>query len=136
MDYKPVGGVRSVTLYAADTVGGVLAEVELIDDSSTYKEVLAAEKGCGVVRQTLTLKALYSSAAAWLSREFIEEATLAGLVAKVTLNDLRQITVGYSEILKFEQPLRLKSLEIDSKHSVEQTPTVTLELCCESITLT
>ena len=136
MDYKPVGGVRSVTLYAADTVGGVLAEVELIDDSSTYKEVLAAEKGCGVVRQTLTLKALYSSAAAWLSSEFIEEATLAGVVAKVTLNDLRQITVGYSEAMKLEQPLRLKSLEIDSKHSVEQTPTVTLELCCESITLT
>ena len=136
MDYKPVGGVRSVTLYAADTVGGVLAEVELIDDSSTYKEVLAAEKGCGVVRQTLTLKALYSSAAAWLSSGFIEEATLAGVVAKVTLNDLRQITVGYSEAMKLEQPLRLKSLEIDSKHSVEQTPTVTLELCCESITLT
>lgn len=136
MDYKPVGGVRSVALYAADTVGRLLAEVELIDDSSTYREVLTAEKGCGVVKQTLTLKALYSSAAAWLSREFIEEATLAGVVAKVTLNDLRKVVVGYSEALKFEQPLHLKSLEIDSKHSVEQTPTVTLELCCESITLT
>ena len=136
MDYKPVGGVRSATLYAADTVGGVLAEVELIDDGSTYKEVLTAEKGCGVVKHTLVLKALYSSAAAWLSREFIEKATLVGVVARVTLNDLRQVTVGYSEALKFEQPLRLKSLEVDSKHSVGQTPTVTLELCCESITLT
>ena len=136
MDYKPVGGVRSVTLYAADTVGGVLAEVELIDDSSTYKEVLTAGKGCGVVKHTLVLKALYGSAAAWLSGECIEKATLVGVVARVTLNDLRQVTVGYSEALKFEQPLRLKSLEVDSKHSVGQTPTVTLELCCESITLT
>lgn len=93
MDYKPVGGVRSVTLYAADTVGRLLAEVELIDDSSTYREVLAAEKGCGVVKHTLTLKALYSGAAAWLSREFIEEATSVGVVAHISLNDLRQITV-------------------------------------------
>lgn len=134
MDYKPVGGVRSVTLYAADAVGRLLAQVELIDDSSSYSQVLVVEKGVGVVRHTLTLKALYCSAEEWLDSRFIERATYGGVVAEVTLNDSRQITVGYSESLKFEQPLRLKRLEIDSAHSVAQTPTVTIELCCESIT--
>lgn len=134
MDYKPVGGVRSVTLYAADAVGRQVAQVALIDDSSTYIEEVVIEKGVAVVRHTLKLKALYSCAEEWLSSEFIEMATYCGVVAEVTLNDSRQITVGYSEALRFEQPLRLKSLEVDSKHSVAQTPTVTIELCCESIT--
>ena len=133
MDYKPVGGVRSVTLYAADAVGRLLAQVELIDDSSSYSQVLVVEKGVGVVRHTVTLKALYISAEEWLDSRFIEMATYGGVVAEVTLNDSRQITVGYSESLKFEQPLRLKRLEIDSAHSVAQIPTVTLVLCSEDI---
>ena len=122
-----------MTLYAADAVGRLLAQVELIDDSSSYSQVLVVEKGVGVVRHTLTLKALYSSAEEWLDSRFIEMATYGGVVAEVTLNDSRQITVGYSESLKFEQPLRLKRLEIDSAHSVAQIPTVTLVLCSEDI---
>ena len=138
MGYKPVGGVRSVTLHAADTVGRTMEsiDVELMDDGSTYREVLSVEQGSGVVKHTLTLKALYSAAEAWLSREFIDMATLAGVVAEVTLNDSRQIVVGQTEALGAEQPLRIKSLEVDSAHSPSEVPTVTLVLCCESITLT
>lgn len=137
MDYKPVGGVRRVSLRAADTVVRAMesVEVELIDDGSTYREVLSVERGSGVVRHTLTLKALYSNAEAWLQSEFIDMATRTGVVAEVMLNDSRQVTVGFSEALGVEQPLRIKSLEVDSAHSPSEVPTVTLVLCCEGVNL-
>lgn len=137
MGYKPIGGVLGATLYAADTVDSMPmgVDIELIDDSSSYIEEICVERGSAVVRHTLTLKALYSNAEDWLSSEFIDMATYCGVVAEVTLNDSRQITIGHSETLQLEQPMRIKSLVIDSARSVAETPTVTLVLYSEDVAI-
>ena len=59
MSYKPVGGVRSVSLHAANAVGinreGLV--VELAEDRSSYVERLRVDDGVVVVEHTLTLVA-------------------------------------------------------------------------------
>lgn len=137
MSYKPIGGVKRATLHSADTVGlqsdGLY--VELVDDRSSYTQKLSVENGVAVVVHTLTLVALCTDAAPWLSDQFIESASREGLIAKVELNDSQHLVVGLSERLLFEQPLRLQSIVVDSALSAAQTPTVTLTLQSQSDTL-
>ena len=128
MNYKPIGGVRRAVLYPVDMVGkGVTAvEVELVDDGSSYLELLLVEQGSAVVRHTLTLKALYSDAAPWLTEEFVDGATYNDVVAEVVMNDSRVVAL---------EGLRLSSLEIDSAHAIAQRPTVTIVLTAEDMLL-
>ena len=137
MSYKPVGGVRRVSLHSADTVGlqssGI--EVELVDDSSRYCQQLSVEGGVATVIHRLSLTALCYNAEPWLNEEFIERCAQDGVVAKVEMNDTRHLTVGYSDALQFEQPLRLESIVVDSALSAADTPTVTLTLLSQNSTI-
>ena len=58
MSYKPVGGVRSVSLHAANAVGinreGLV--VELAEDRSSYVERLRVDDGVVVVEHTLLVR--------------------------------------------------------------------------------
>lgn len=128
MNYKPIGGVRRAVLYPVDMVGkGVTAvEVELVDDGSSYLELLLVEQGSAVVRHTLTLKALCSDAAPWLTESFTDAATYSDVAAEVVMNDLREVELEH---------LRLHSLLIDSASSVTQMPTVTIVLTAEDMLL-
>lgn len=137
MSYKPVGGVRSVSLHAANAVGinreGLV--VELAEDRSSYVERLRVDDGVVVVEHTLTLVAHKECAAPWLEQQFIDRTIFEGVVAKITLNSGEQKSVGYSEKMLFEQPMRLKSIEIDSALSAEQIPTVKMILYSEDTTI-
>lgn len=140
--HKPIGGVESVALYPADAVDVALfsscgcevsffdtpIEVELLDDSSVYEE--KTESRCGVIKVThrLTLVADRDEAEGWLSNEFLERASLEGVVATVKLCDGRRLLVGYSANFRDEQPLRLESVVCSSGSSLHDRPTTTLLL--------
>lgn len=128
MGYKPIGGVRRAVLYPASAVGSKSSavEVELTDDGSSYLELLIVEQGSAVVRHTLTLKALYSDAAPWLTEEFVDGATYSDVAAEAVMNDSREVAL---------EGLRLSSLEIDSTHAIAQRPTVTIVLTAEDMLL-
>lgn len=133
MSYKPVGGVRSVSLHTANTVGinkeGLV--VELAEDRSSYHQRLRVDDGVLLVEHTLTLVAYVDNAAPWLEQSFIDRTILEGVVAKVTLNSGEQKSVGHSDKMLFEQPMRLRSVEIDSARSAAEIPTVKIVLYSE-----
>ena len=136
MVHKPIGGVKSVKLYAAATgaVESLSVEVVLVDDRSVYTQQLTADGGVVVVEHTLRLVARREDAQLWLDGHFVERATLQGLQAEVWLNDGRMVEVGLCEQMLYSTPLRLASLTVDSAESVSQEPTVTLTLrSCNTI---
>ena len=137
MSYKPIGGVRSVSLHTANTAGinkeGLV--VELADDRSFSLQTLKVENGVLVVEHTLTLVAHIDDAAPWLEQSFIDRTILEGVVAMVTLNSGEQKWVGHSDKMLFEQPMRLRSVEIDSACSAAEIPTVKIVLYSEDTTI-
>ena len=144
---KPVGGIRSVKLCTTDNIAGVgfssdattnaslefvdsneVMECSLLEDSSSFEEEFSFDQGVVAVRHTLSLVANRDLAAAWLEAEFCGELRLKGLCAVVTLNDDRQLLVGYSQRFGGQQPLRVKGIKVWSGVSLSDTPTVTLTL--------
>lgn len=135
MSTKPIGGIKSCALYAASAVVSQPITVELMDDRSTYNQMLCSEKGVCTVNHTLRLVAYKDSATAWLESQFIRRASLQGVVAELVLNDGSSVKVGYSEALHYQQPLRLTKVEIESGSSAEHIPTVVLTLCSQDTSL-
>lgn len=135
MSTKPIGGIKSCVLYAAGAVENQPVTVELMDDRSTYNQMLSSNKGVCTVTHTLRLVAYKDSAVAWLESHFIRRASIQGVVAELTLNDGGSVKVGYSEALLYQQPLRLSKVEIESGSSAEHIPTVVLTLCSQDTSL-
>ena len=141
-NYKPVGGVKSVFLYPAEAISTILfssegcevefvdspIEVELLEDKSSYEERVEVSKGQTKVVHTLRLVADRVKAEKWLETEFLERASLDGVVADVLLADNRRVVVGYSLLFGDEQPLRLESLISTSGSTPHDRPSVTLQL--------
>lgn len=142
MAHKAVGGVERVILYPANAVQSVLfssegceveliddpLEVELIDDASHYDEMTESKNGATKITHTLHLVAARNEADVWLENNFVERASIDGVVAVVVLADGRNLLVGYSQQFGDEQPLRLGSLTSSSGSSAHDQPTVTLQL--------
>ena len=140
--YKPVGGVESATLYPADAVEMALfsddgCEVELsgeglcvplLDDGSHYEERAECKGGIHKVAHALHLVADRASGDEWFDADFLERASVDGVVAVITLYDGRRLLLGYSAHFGGEQPLRLESLESSSGESLHDIPTATLRL--------
>lgn len=139
---KPVGGVERVILYPADAVQTALfssdgcevtladeaLEVELMDDASHYQERAECECGATKIAHTLHLVAERHKAVEWFGAEFLERASIDGVVAVVKLEDGRSLLVGYSSRFGNEYPLRLASLLSASGSGTGEQPTVTLQL--------
>ena len=142
LQHKPVGGVRSVRLYPANTVESVIFSVgecqvvlstegvgvELLDDASLYEEQLCNKGGAPLVEHNLTLVAERNRGSEWLDGAWQERMTTEGVVAVVELNDGRVLLVGYSEEFGDEQPLHLASLVSSSGQALLDTPRLTLKL--------
>ena len=140
--YKPVGGVESVVLYPADAVQTALfssegcsatllgedLEVALLDDGSYYEERAESDEGITKIAHRLHLVADRGEAEAWLDADFVERASIEGVVAVVPLADGRRLLVGYSSHFGSEQPLRLTLLTSSSGSKLHDNPTVTLQL--------
>lgn len=103
-------------------------ECSLLEDCSSFEEEFSFDQGVVAVRHTLTLVANRDLAAAWLEAEFCDELRLRGLCAVVTLNDGRQLLVGYSQRFGGQQPLMVKGVKVWSGESLADIPTVTLTL--------
>lgn len=129
MMYKPIGGVKSVSLCFA-TQTDKAATVPIIDDSSYYNQSVSADNAAVVVEHSLTLLARRADCQMWMNTHFVERAILEGFVATVCLNDGREFVLGSAEL-----PLRLSLLTQTSGKSLSDTPTVTLTLKCENSTL-
>ena len=142
--HKPIGGVESVTLYPADAVkqalfsqegcevefqsGAYPVEVMLVDDASSYEEIVEPTNGVVKVEHRLTLVARHCDADEWLSEEFLERLSQEGVIATVGLCDGRRVLVGYSQHFAEEQPLLLDKMASFSGRELLDTPTVTLML--------
>jgi hypothetical protein len=70
----------------------------------------------------------------WLDEEFVEMASIDGVVAVVLLADNRHLLVGYSPTFGDEQPLRLEYLSSSSGSTPYDSPTVTLQLVSHDTT--
>ena len=141
-NYKPVGGVESCALYPAEavqtalfssegcqaTLSGMPVAVMLLDDASHYEEVVESCDGITKISHRLSLVADRGDAAPWLDVDFLERASIEGLVAVVGLANGRSMLVGYSLRFGSEQPLRLQSMTSTSGSKLHDTPTVTLLL--------
>ncbi|MBO5875046.1 MAG: hypothetical protein J6Q20_00805 [Alistipes sp.] len=144
---KPVGGVRSVRLCAAENVDYVefaedangyklltffdreqIMECSLLEDASWLEESFAFEDGVVAVQHTLTLVAERNDAAAWIEPEFYREAMDMGLCAEVELNDGRRLLVGYSERFGSQQPLRIKEIISSSGSRLVDSPRIKMTL--------
>lgn len=142
---KPVGGLRSVKLCASDNIERVtfasdqdsllefvdssaVMECSLLEDSSSFEEEFSFDQGVVAVKHQLTLVANRDLGAAWLEPEFSNEDRRQGLCAVVTLNDGRQLLVGYSKRFGAQQPLRIKEVKVRSGRKLSDVPTVTLIL--------
>ena len=141
-NYKPVGGVESCALYPAEavqtalfssegcqaTLSGMPVAVMLLDDASHYEEVVESCDGITKISHRLSLVADRGDAAPWLDVDFLERASIEGLVAVVGLANGCSVLVGYSLHFGSEQPLRLQSMTSTSGSKLHDTPTVTLFL--------
>lgn len=141
-NYKPVGGVKRVLLYPTEAIERSLfssegcevefviapIEVELLDDLSSYEERAEAAKGQTRIAHILKLVSDRAKGEAWLETDFLEMASIDGVVAEVTLADNRRLLVGYSPTFGDEQPLRLNSLSSTSGSTLHDRPTITLQL--------
>lgn len=141
-NYKPVGGVESCSLYPAEavqtalfssegcqaTLSGKPVEVMLLDDASHYEEVVESRDGVTKISHRLTLVAERGDAEPWLDIDFVERASIEGLVAVVGLADGRSVLVGHSLHFGSEQPLRLQTMTSASGSKLHEIPTVTLLL--------
>jgi hypothetical protein len=139
---KPVGGVEWVLLYPADAVETALfssdgcevtlseeaLEVVLMEDCSYICEEAKCVGGATKITHSLTLVAERGAASEWLETEFLERASIDGVVAVVTLEDGRSLLVGYSSRFGCDYPLRLVSLCSSSGSSPCERPTLTLQL--------
>lgn len=141
-NYKPVGGVESAVLYPADAVvtalfsnegcevsfTGTPLEVALIEDKSLYEECAEYEYGVAKISHQLHLVADREDAKSWLEADFLEQASIDGVVALLSLCDGRKLLVGYSAQFGNEQPLRLKTVTTSSGTMLRERPTVALQL--------
>lgn len=141
-NYKPVGGVERAILYPAEavqtaifssegccaTLVGEALEVPLLDDASSYDEVVECRNGIAKIAHRLNLVADRGKAEPWLDADFLERASIEGVVAVVELADGRRVLVGYSLRFGSEQPLRLQGLTSASGSKLLDTPTVALQL--------
>lgn len=142
-----MGGVRSVELFAANNLSvvrftadatqctklmfvdeGAVMSCLLLEDRSSFDETFSFEEGVVAVKHTLRLVADRNLGGAWLEAEFRREAVQRGLCALVTLNDGRQLLVGYSARFGAQQPLRISQIETSSGRAPSDQPTVTLQL--------
>lgn len=110
-----------------DDVEAVM-ECSLMEDASIYEERISFDEGVAAVQHTLTLVADRNGAAAWLEQEFLHDGSDKGLCAVVTLNDGRQLLVGYSERFGAEQPLHIAEIVSTCGRSLADLPTITLTL--------
>lgn len=144
---KPVGGVRSVNLCAADNIAvagfvdnatvcnqlefvddNAVMECMLLEDCSSFEERFSFDDGVVAVQHTLTLTADRNLAEAWLEPEFRNESVAKGLCAIATLNDGRTMLVGYSERFGASQPLRISEIAVLSGCKLSDVPKITMIL--------
>ena len=149
---KPAGGVAAVKLTAAANVrqadfadgaarstcvqldmadDEAVMECRLLEERSSLVESLSVEGASAAVKHSLRLVADRNLAEAWLEPRFVAEMLCRGAVAVVTLTDGRRLVAGVSRRFGLEQPLRLKSLTVDSGRRAVDEPTV--ELLLESV---
>ena len=107
---------------------GAVMSCSLLEDRSSFDEKFTFEEGVVAVQHTLRLVADRNLAGAWLEAEFQREAVQRGLCAVVTLNDGRQLLVGYSARFGAQQPLRIARIETSSGGKLSDVPTVILQL--------
>lgn len=146
---KPAGGVAAVELSSAANIreaafdgGGSLQRCtqldfaddeavmrcRLLEDRSSLVERLSVEGGAAIVTHTLRLVADRNTARAWLEPRFAEELMCCGCVAAVTLADGRRVVAGVSRKFGTGQPLKLRSLTVDSGCRATDQPAVELVL--------
>ena len=112
---KPVGGVESVGLsVATDWVAAPdsFSPIKMVENRTTYTEVINLRSGIKSISHTLRIVTepeaqLFKSGDQYRAESF-------GVVAKITLNNGMIFTVGSSPRFNIEQPLRLKSVTLES----------------------
>ena len=117
---------QSVELHFADP--NAVMKCQLLEDRSSFTEKLESDGRSAKVRHTLRLVADRNLAQAWLDTAFTAELMCRGAVAAITLTDGRRLAIGLSRKFGTEQPLRLKSLTVDSGCKASDEPTVELHL--------
>lgn len=140
-NYKPVGGVTHVELFAVQGLNRVEEMVEgkglvvaLMDNGSHYDEHISAESLPVSVQHTLTLYSYRNNASAWFDSEFLTHASAEGVAARIRMTTGEEIVVGWSPKFGFEQALRLRSLQFHSGNRPQQMPTVELTLSSHDTT--
>lgn len=105
---KPAGGITAAGIVPVD--GSPQPEIRLVEDRSSYTEDILSDDGILRVRHTLTLVVPRETAAAMLplAAGMVSE----GVTALVTTAAGEQLTVGWSERFRSEQPLRLQFLSL------------------------
>ena len=109
-------------------LSGIPIKVALMDDASRYEERSECKNGVASITHLLHLVADRGDADKWLENDFVEQASLEGVVAVISLCNGHRLLAGYSAQFKGEQPLRLESLTSSSGSRLAETPTVTLRL--------
>lgn len=142
LNYKPVGGVKRVLLYPADSVETAIfsskgcqiqfseapLEVELLEDKSSYEERTEVSNGVTKVVHLLQIVADRDMAKTWFEFDFLERLSIDGAIAVIMLADGRSLLAGYSSLFGDEQPLRLESLSSTSGSTLHDRPSVALQL--------
>lgn len=142
-----MGGIRSVCLCTSDNIAkaefidnatvcsqlgfvdnSAVMECMLLEDCSSFEEVLTFDNGVVAVQHTLILTADRNLAEAWLEPKFRSESEDKGLCAIMTLNDGRRLLVGYSERFGGCQPMHISKIVVSSGCRPADIPKITMSL--------
>lgn len=128
---KPAGGIEAVALTPAGNLlraaaaadgelevalrdEGLLIEMPLLEERSTYTERTDTQAGPPRVRHTLTLALSREEAQRLFDPAFRRTATTEGFIAIVTAASGERLLAGWSARMGSEQPLRLDALQNES----------------------
>ncbi len=121
-----VGGVFSVEMWLAKDGGRGnppspldSVRVPIISALSGYNESVSANGGVVKVEHTLTL--VTEATDNFWGNIALEGAQSTGCLARVELSSSREILLGWSPNLGYDQPLRLTKVAVQSVESVNQS---------------
>ncbi|MEG1611137.1 MAG: hypothetical protein RRZ83_02755 [Alistipes sp.] len=109
IERKPVGGITAAKI---TPLNGTSQPVRLVEQHSSYTEEVLCDEGILRIHHTLILVVPRAEAAALLA--FAPVMATDGLSALITTAAGESLTVGWSELFGYEQPLRLTSLIMGS----------------------
>lgn len=106
---KPVGGITAAELIP---LRGASLPMALVEERSSYTEEALSDDGILRIRHLLRLVLPRTQAAALLP--LLPRMAQEGVTARIRTAAGEELTVGWSERFRFEQPLRLVSFTLCS----------------------